>query len=258
MEKSLPMVLASAVPGIGEMPAKSNKRSFTKNTILAGLPLQDLAAIGEFLEPIALRERMILQEPNEPVEYTYFVESGIVSLRIVAAGSIFETAVVGYRGAIGASFLPEGHTPTHQSVVLFAGHALRIHSDDLRHVINERPRVREHLLRYAQALTMHGAQTGLCGVRHSLEGRLACWLCLACDAHHSHVLPVTHNYLANALALRRAGVTETLIRFEEQGLVRKMRGVLQINDRERLEQKACSCYGVIAKAYDCAAEHCRT
>lgn len=239
------------------MLAESNKRSFAKNAILAGLALQDLAAIGECLEPIALSERMILQEPNKPVEYVYFIESGIVSLRIVAAGSMFETAVVGYRGAIGASSLLEGHAPTHQSVVLFAGYALKIHSDDLRRVINERPQVREHLLRYAQALMMHGAQTGLCGVRHSLEGRLACWLCLACDAHHSHILPVTHNYLATALALRRAGVTETLIRFEEQGLIRKMRGVLQISDRKRLEQKACSCYGVIANAYDCAAEHHR-
>jgi CRP-like cAMP-binding protein len=251
------MFLASAVHGGGEMLAEPNKLSFTKNAILAGLPLQDLAAIAESLEPIALRERMILQEPNKPVEYAYFVESGIVSQRIVDAGSIFETAVVGYRGAIGASFLLEGHTPTHQSVVLFAGRALRIHSDNLRRVTNERNRVHEHLLRYAQALTMHGAQTGLCGVRHNLEGRLACWLCLASDAHHSLVLPITHDYLATALALRRAGITETLIRFEEQGLIRKMRGVLQVNDRKRLEQKACSCYGVIANAYDCAAKYCR-
>ncbi len=240
------------------MLAEPNKRSFTKNTILAGLPLQDLAAIGEFLEPIALRERMILQEPNKAVEYAYFIESGIVSLRIVAAGSMFETAVVGYRGSVGASLLLEGRTPTHQSVVLFPGYATRIRSDDLRRVAGERPQIREHLLRYAQALATHGAQMGLCGVRHNLEARLACWLCLACDAHHSHVLPVTHNYLATALALRRAGVTETLIRFEEQGLIRKMRGVLQVSDRQGLEQKACSCYGVIANAYDCVAEHSRT
>lgn len=240
------------------MLAKPNAFSFTKNAILAGLPLEDFAAIAEFLEPIALKERMILQEPSKPVEYVYFVESGIVSQRIVAAGSMFETAVVGYRGAVGASFLLEGHTPTYQSVVLFPGRALRIHREALLQLIGQRYQIRIDLLRYAQALTMHSAQTGLCGVRHNLEERLACWLGLTCDAYHNLVLPVTHNYLATALALRRAGITETLIRFEEQGLVRKMRGILQVNDRKRLEQKACSCYGVIAKAYDCAAENCRT
>jgi hypothetical protein len=56
-------------------------------------------------------------------------------------------------------------------------------------------------------------------------------------------------------------VTETLIRFEEQGLIRKMRGVLQVGDRKRLEQKACCCYGIIASAYEaveCPAQTERT
>ncbi|WP_245283396.1 hypothetical protein [Bradyrhizobium sp. WSM2793] len=39
--------------------------------------------------------------------------------------------------------------------------------------------------------------------------------------------------------MRRARVTEMLIRFEEQGVIRKMRGVLQIGKRESLEQKTC-------------------
>lgn len=52
------------------------------------------------------------------------------------------------------------------------------------------------------------------------------------------------------LGLRRAGVTEALTRFEERGLVRKKRGVLQLYDRGLLEQKACGCYGIIANAYD--------
>ncbi|WP_271627508.1 helix-turn-helix domain-containing protein [Bradyrhizobium sp. CCBAU 11445] len=64
------------------------------------------------------------------------------------------------------------------------------------------------------------------------------------------MLPVTHDYLSSVLGLRRAGVTETLIRFEELGLIRKMRGVLQIGERESLEQRACSCYKLIANAYN--------
>jgi CRP-like cAMP-binding protein len=134
-------------------------------------------------------------------------------------------------------------------MVLVSGSALRIRADDLERSMRERPQIREHLLRYVQSLMVHSSQTALCGVRHQLEQRLACWLCLACDALEGDVLPITHDHLSAILGFRRAGVTETLKRFEEQGLVRKMRGVLQIRDRELLKRTACCCYGIVANAY---------
>ncbi|TYO61146.1 Crp/Fnr family transcriptional regulator [Bradyrhizobium hipponense] len=228
---------------------RSNTRFFVKNAILAALSLQDLAAIGEFLEPIVLRERTLLHESKRPLDHVYFVESGLVSLRIVAAGCILETATIGRRGAVGASVLLGGHVSTYQAVVLFPGSAHRIHVEDLHRLMNNRPEIREHLLRYVQALSLHCAQTGLCGVRHDREKRLASWLCLASDAVDAHVLPVTHEYLSSVLGLRRAGVTETLNHFEEQRLIRKTRGVLQIGERRCLEEKACSCYKLISGAY---------
>ncbi|WOH80311.1 Crp/Fnr family transcriptional regulator [Bradyrhizobium sp. BEA-2-5] len=227
----------------------ANKRPFVKNGILARLSVQQLAALGECLEPIVLKERMVLQEPRRQVEHVYFIESGLVSLRVVAAGSMLETAVIGYRGVVGASFLWGGHFSTHQSVVIFPGSAHRIRVEDLRRVMKVHPEVREHLFEYVQALTFQCVQTGLCGVRHHREQRLASWLCLASAAIDARVLPVTHDYLSSVLGLRRAGVTETLIRFEEQGLIRKMRGVLQIDDPNSLAEKACCCYKLVSAAY---------
>lgn len=229
--------------------ARPNGRSFVKNAILTRICLQDLAAIGEFLEPIILRERMVLQEPKRPLEHVYFIESGLVSLRIAAAGSILETAVIGHRGAVGASLLIGAHLSTHQAVVLLPGSAHRIRVEHLHRVMNARSEIREHLFRYVQAQALHCAQTGFCGVRHDCKQRLACWLCLASDALGAQVLPVTHDYLSSALGLRRASVTEVLIRFEEQRFIRKTRGMLQIDDRQWLEQKACSCYKLISGAY---------
>ncbi|MGY4473651.1 Crp/Fnr family transcriptional regulator [Bradyrhizobium sp. USDA 3364] len=228
-------------------------RSSLSNAILARLCPQDLVALGEFLEPIVLTERMVLQEPRRSVDYVYFIESGLVSLRIVASGGILETAVVGHRGAVGASLPVGGILSTYQAVVLFPGRAHRIRVADLHRVMNECPEIREQLVRYVQALTLQCAQAGFCGVRHDREKRLASWLCLASDALDANVLPVTHDYLSLALGLRRAGVTETLIRFEEQGLIRKMRGVLQIADRNCLEQRACCCYKLISGAYSSSA-----
>ncbi|SDS80897.1 Crp/Fnr family transcriptional regulator [Bradyrhizobium canariense] len=227
----------------------STRRSSARNAILANLPLSALTAISSFLEPVVLKERVVLQEPRKTVDRVLFVESGVVSLRVVSAGTMLETAVLGYRGAVGAASLFGGHVPTHQSVVLFPGNALSISVNDLGQVMNEHPTIRGHLASYVQALATQCAQSGLCGVCHRLEQRLACWLCLTRDALDSDILPVTHNYLSVALGLPRAGVTRALIRFESEGLVRKMRGVLQLHDRRRLLQRACRCYTVVASAH---------
>lgn len=224
-------------------------RSSLKNGILRGLSLQHLAEITKFLEPIVLRERLILQESRRPLDYVYFLESGLVSMRVVASGGILETAVVGSRGAVGASPVVGGNLSTYQSAVLFAGMAYRISITDLDRVMNDHPDIKEQLVRYVQALELHCAQAGFCGVRHDREKRIATWLCLASNAIDADVLPVTHDYLSSALGLRRAGVTETLLRFEKEGLIRKMRGVLQIGDRAYLEQRACCCYKLISNAY---------
>ncbi|AUC98364.1 MULTISPECIES: Crp/Fnr family transcriptional regulator [unclassified Bradyrhizobium] len=229
--------------------AQTNGQPSTRNVLLAGLAVAERAAIGPLLEPCRLKARTILQEPRRRVDHVYFLESGIVSLRIVAPEGLLETAITGYRGAVGIPFLLGGSIPTQQSIVLFSGNSLRIRSDDLRRVMREYPDVLERLLRYAQALNVHSTQAALCGARHELMPRLACWLCLAADAIDGDVLPVTHDYLSMALAMRRAGVTEALLRFEELGLIRKMRGVLQINDHRGLQQKACGCYSVISGAY---------
>jgi hypothetical protein len=81
----------------------------------------------------------------------------------------------------------------HQSIVLVSGSALRIYADDLRRLMAKGPQIREHLLQYIEALMIHGSQTALCGVRHELEQRLACWLCVAYDALEGNVLPITHD-----------------------------------------------------------------
>ncbi|UPJ26380.1 Crp/Fnr family transcriptional regulator [Bradyrhizobium sp. CW1] len=241
----------SATPPMLHRPGavRSNTRPFVRNAILASASLQELAVIGEYLEPVVLRERIVLQEPKRPLDHIYFIEAGLISLRIVSAGSVLETALMGHRGAVGASLLAGGHLATRQSVVLVPGSAHRILVEDLGRVLPECSDIREHLVHYAQAQNLHCAQTGLCGIRHDRETRLACWLCLASDALNADILPITHDYLSSMLGLRRPGVTETLIRFEQRGLIRKTRGMLHIEDRQRLEHAACSCYKLIAGAY---------
>jgi CRP-like cAMP-binding protein len=220
-----------------------------RNSILRHLPSSDYIYLRPFLERVSHKQRASLQEPRRPIEYVSFIETGIASLRTLASGSLIETALVGCQGAVGVSAVLGARTPIHQCIMLVPGTAIRIGVDDFRHAMCERPQIRDHILKYVQALMIHCSQTALCGVHHNTEARLASWICLACDSLDSDTLPITHDNLSVILGLRRAGVTESLTRFENHGLVRKMRGVLEVCDRGRLRERACACCGVIAGAY---------
>ncbi len=192
----------------------------------------------------------MLQDSTRRIDHVHFVETGIISLRTQATGSVVEVATVGYHGVVGASVALGAETATHQAIVLADGSALRIRRDDLIYVMGESPHIRERLLQYIQSLMIHISQTTLCGARHELERRLACWLSFASDALKSRVLPITHDRLSTILGLRRASLTESLIRLEEEGLIAKDRGVIAILQHNLLKDKACGCYSVISRSYE--------
>jgi len=202
-----------------------------------------------FLDLVSLKEREVLQEPQRRIQHIDFVEAGIVSLTTLTTGSTIEAATVDFHGAVGFSVALGATVSLHRSVVLVPGRALRISADNLGRCMDERPQIRDNVLRFIHSFMVHSAQTALCGVRHDLEPRLARWLSLVCDALNCNALAITHDQLSEILGSRRASVTKTLLRLEEQGLVEKMRGVLQVRDRDLLRRKACGCYHIISDAY---------
>jgi hypothetical protein len=108
-----------------EMLPHSDRRSPIRNTILSSLLAPDLAAVAPFLRAAVLRGSMVLHEPRKPIDRVYFIESGLVSLRVVTPDSTVETAVADYRSAVGLSCLLGFHTPIYQSAVVFAGNEFR-------------------------------------------------------------------------------------------------------------------------------------
>jgi CRP-like cAMP-binding protein len=129
------------------------------------------------------------------------------------------------------------------------GEALRISSQDLRRAIEMCPELRQKLMNYVQALLVQNSQSVLCNVRHELHERLSRWLLLACDRLDDNTIPLTHDLLSIALGVRRAGVTTALADLEATGALRRSRGVIEILDRDILEQETCECYRIIAVEY---------
>lgn len=62
--------------------------------------------------------------------------------------------------------------------------------------------------------------------------------------------PLTHEFLAFMLGVRRAGVTLAMGGLQDAQLVRYVRGRVSVIDRAGLERASCECYGVVRAQYE--------
>ena len=223
-----------------------------RNRLLAALPPADAEALAPHLEPIALRRGFYIERPGEPVSHVYFPLSGMGS--VVAVGDRhrdqrIEAGVFGREGMSGlAVVLGDGRSP-HEAFVQIPGEGLRLPADALREVLDARPEVRRVLLLYVQAWMVQTAHTVLAQGRAKLEERLARWLLMSHDRSEGDDLPLTHEFLALMLGVRRAGVTMATHLLEARGVIQAARGRLAVLDREGLEEVAGGTYGVPEAEY---------
>jgi len=111
--------------------------------------------------------------------------------------------------------------------------------------------LRRALRRYTHAYLTQVAQTAACNRAHQLDQRCARWLLMTHDrVDGGDEFPLTHEFLAFMLAVRRAGVTVSLGALQHAGLVRYSRGVITLVDRAGLERASCECYRVVRAHFE--------
>jgi CRP-like cAMP-binding protein len=221
-----------------------------RNRILAALSPADLALLDDKLEHLKFAVRYSMEERNRPVRKVYFVESGIVS--VVAkngANREIEVGLIGCEGLTGiGAILGSDRSPNAvYAQVAGDGHCLNVAA--LRDAMNKSARLRDLLLKYANFFMIQTSQTALCNGRAHLSERLARWLLMAHDRIQDNNLPLTHEFLALMLGVRRAGVTVALRELHHAGVIDGERGHITVVSREGLEEIAGSSYGVPEAEY---------
>jgi len=223
----------------------------SRNRLLAVLSHADRDLVTPALEMIALDPRQVLEAPSDPIDYVYFVESGLVSVvGTTQPDHRIEVGMVGYEGMTGVALVLGDDRSVNETVVQSAGSAMRLPSKALRKMMAASESFTATLLRYVNVFMVQGSQTALANGRGRLDERLARWLLMWHDRVLEDDLLITHEFLALLLGVRRQGVTVALHDLEGKGLIRSTRSHIRIIDRDGLQQAANGFYGIPEAEYD--------
>jgi CRP-like cAMP-binding protein len=124
-----------------------------------------------------------------------------------------------------------------------AGEGRSIAAKKLRAAMHESRSLHNTLLKYVQAFMSQTAHTAIANAPAKLPERLARWLLMAHDRLPGNRLALTHEFLSLMLAVRRAGVTETVHDLESRGLIEASRGEIIVLNRKGLQKIAGHFYG---------------
>jgi CRP-like cAMP-binding protein len=229
----------------------ASTKTRTGNRLLAALPAEDYDRLVPHLERVELELSKILFRPDEPLKYVHFPENSIVSLLTdLSDGYGIEVGLVGNEGIAGVSIAMGTDREPKIATVQGAGTALRMKAGVLRDEAKRGGPLQTYLLRYAHALMSQISQSVVCNVRHRIEGRLARWLLMYHDRKGVDEFKLTHEFIANMLGIRRAGVSMIANKLRRAGLIDYDRGLIRIIDRQGLEAVTCECYAVVKAEFD--------
>lgn len=228
---------------------KYDPRQLTGNHLLDAMPPADLETLAPDLEWVDFALRQVVSEPDEPLEHAYFPVSGLCSaIALADMDDQAEMGLIGRDGFVGAPILlMAGHGPF-RIIVQAPGRALRLPAARLLAAAGN-PEVRTVLLRFIHTFMVQAASTVLANASYLVEERMARWVLMTHDRLDASSFPMTHEFLAIMLAVRRAGVTEAIHKLEARGLIRASRGQMQVLDRAGLEALAGGCYGQAEREY---------
>lgn len=226
-------------------------RQIPGNRVLAHIPPREYRRLQAQLEPVTLSFGQVLYEPGEAIRHVYFPIDCLISLlTAVDKRRSLEVGMVGNEGMAGMPFILGVGMSGVRALVQGQGAALRMASGPFRIEFDRNRPLQQALFRYTHALMAQISQTAACNRFHETEARLARWLLMTRDRVGSDEFPLTHEFLAHMLGLRRVGVTEAASALKARNLISYHRGMIDIRNTKGLEASACPCYEMVNAVYE--------
>ena len=221
-----------------------------ENDLISALPRVERLRLLDLCEPVKLELAQVLAEAGQTTRYAYFpTESFIALMAQVDEQHGLEVGMAGREGMLGVHLaLGIAHDPL-KALVQGEGAAWRVGAAPFRRELARSPALQARLHKYLYALLEQRAVSAACLRFHEIGPRLSRWLLMSQDRAQADQFPVTQEFVAHMLGVRRVGVTAAAGALQRQGLIRYHRGQLSVLDRIGLEATACSCYASSERAY---------
>jgi CRP-like cAMP-binding protein len=160
-----------------------------------------------------------------------------------------EVGLVGFEGMTGTAVVLGGEQTPHSTYIQVAGEAQWIKADQLRKAMKTSDSLHAVLLKYVQVFMVQTTHTAVANARAHIDRRLARWILMAQDRTGDKTLPLTHEFLALMLGVRRPGVTEALQSLKLRKLIETGRNQITVLNRNGIEKMAGNSYGVPENEY---------
>lgn len=218
-----------------------------RNRLLGALPRAELTMLLPHLELVRLEHHDTFFEPAGPIDFVFFPETAVVSfVSIFQDGGTVEVGTAGCEGMVGLPVFLGEPISTVRWFTQIPGMASRMDAATFARLAAAPGTLHRMLLRYTQAVLTQVSQTAACNAAHLVEQRCARWLLMTHDRVEGDEFPLTHEFLAFMLNVRRAGVTLAMRALQDAGVVHCTRGHVTVVDRPGLERASCECYRVVS------------
>jgi CRP-like cAMP-binding protein len=153
-----------------------------------------------------------------------------------------ESGTVGREGLVGVpSILGAKLAPT-TAFAQVPGRALCIETNSFLEVVKQEHELLDLFLLYTNALMAMIAQSAACNRAHEVVARMARWLLMTHDRVDGDEFPMTQEFLAQMLGVRRPAINAAGRQLQSEGYIRYSRGRIRVSDRAGLEAVSCECY----------------
>ena len=222
-----------------------------RNTILSQLAADEFAALAKHLVPVEFPLEKRLSEPNQTIEFLYFLNTGLISTDAVTEkGEQVEVGLIGREGFSGLAALLDQPQMSHSVIMQGSGEGSRIRSSVVRAEFLKGGMLQRLVHAFAYLQLVQITQSVLCNRMHEVEARLARWLLSSADRMESEYLHLTQEFLSQMLGVQRSTVTVAAGDLQRNGMIGYSRGRIHILDRPGLTAKACECYGIVNTSYN--------
>ena len=231
--------------------ASTNHR-VPENRLLDALSRRERDRVAPFIETVSLVSRETLQTEGEAIRYAVFPTNAVTStLMELPEGDSVEVGLMGAEGVVGLELLYGQRYANATVIVQIPGDGVRIEADVFeREVVKNGGEFHRLLLRYANMFSAMVAQGAACNASHAIEQRLARWILLVHDRVGAAEFPLTHEFIALMLGVRRASVSEAASRLRLAGAIDYRTRTIRVSDRSALELASCGCYAVMQRLSD--------